>query len=169
MTGRRIAPALAVALAACSPPGGTLTPVAGPGVALVSTHGLPGDTARLSAGGVIADVTGAWSRSGVSLEVRYRAGATGARMQIAPTLTREGRMIAAAGAWDRTTAEPGNVMGRPLLAGSLAMRPAGRRTVAIEFEVASPPAPALASGNEVTVTVPMPGGARPVRFTLGPR
>ena len=51
---------MALALTACAAGGsGALEPIAGPGITLVATHGLPDDTARLSAGGVTADVTGA--------------------------------------------------------------------------------------------------------------
>ncbi len=144
---------------------GMLQPLADPGVLLVSTQGLPGDTARLAAGGVTADVTGAWSSSGPSVEVVYRGGAVPARVPVAPTLTWRGRTTSASHAWDTTAAVPGNAVGRPLLAGSLTIGRRERRRVQIEFSGAGD-GPTI--DDEVTVAVPMPDRARPVRFKLSP-
>ena len=154
MRGRRAYCAAALPLIACSSADhGQMMPVAGSGVELAKTRGLPDDTARLRGGGVTADVTGAWKATGRSVEVAYRAQGP-ARVRFA------GEGIT--GAWDRTEPEPGNVMGRPLLGGELALAPGRPRTVLVEYAAGDAPG----FGDEVVVPVPMPAGPAPVRFRL---
>ena len=159
---------LALALTACAAAErGALEPIAGPGITLVATHGLPDDTARLSARGVTADVTGAWSDQGESIEIIYRAGPAPATIAIDSSATWQERRAPASAAWDRTVAVAGNALGRPLLGTSgLHLTAGGRRIVQIEYGRATGGVrPVL--GDEVAIAVPMPGGAQPVRFRLG--
>lgn len=164
---RAIAPWLAVAsvVPACSQASrGSLSPVAGPGVTRTSTGGLPGDTARLSGGGVTADVTGRWSDRNETIEIRYRAGP--ATVRIAMQRVATGKARVATSAWDRTKPFPGNAIGRPLLdAAPLAIAAGGEAHVQVEFARGTR-AP-LSIGDEVTLAVPMPDGIRPVRFRVG--
>ena len=160
----RLAPLLA--LGACSPGGsGPLQPIAGPGVTLASTHGLPDDTARLTSGGVQADVTGRWSRENESVEIVYAASAP-ARITISSRSTWRGTAANASDAWDVTEKTPGNAIGVPLLDGKgLQLGSGDRRTVQIMF--ARPDRgerPRV--GDQVTISVPMPGGPESVRFRL---
>ena len=160
-------PCLAILLAAaCSEDGqGTLMPVAAPGLTLVSTQGQMNDTARLIADGVRADVTGAWSNTNESIEVAY-AVSKPATVPIGGASTWKGAAAPTSGAWDVSVEHPGNVRGRPLLEeGELRLKPDDRPTVLIFFDRSGERnRPAL--GDEVTITVPMPGGPRPVRFRL---
>ena len=159
---------LAAALVACSPPGrGVLEPVGGAGVTLVESHGIPDDTARLVEGGVTADVVGDWSARGESIEITYRASGSPASLAIASSSTWRDQAVPASAAWDRSGSHAGNVMGEPLLArGRLALA-AGRTTV-VQVEYDRPAGAARpAAGAELTITVPMPHGAQPVRFRLG--
>lgn len=123
----------AIALVACSPGGrGALEPVAGSGVTLASTHGLPNDTARLDAAGVRADVTGAWSKTGPSFEIVYRAGNAPVAIAMSTRVRWNGRSVAASATWDRTVPVPGSNMGRQLFkTDSLRIPANGRRTVLI--------------------------------------
>lgn len=165
---QRLLAAGTLALVACSPGGrGALEPVAGPGVALASTHGLPDDTARLEAGGVRADVTGIWANKGPSVEISYQAGDAPATVPMASSVRWKGLTAAATAAWDQTKPVPGNVMGRPLL-GTPGLRLAARerRTVLIVYDVpqgVDPPA----YGDELAIDVPLPGGPRPATFRAG--
>lgn len=162
-------PAAALACLGCSPGDrGMLQPVAADGVTLVSTHGLPDDTARLTGGGVVADVTGSWAGTGPSVEIVYRTGTAPATFAVAPKLTWKGIVTPASHAWDRTLPVPGNTLGRPLLdSGALSLEPGERRTVVVEFAMqAAPGVPTLE--DDVMVAVPMPDRARPVRFRLAP-
>ncbi len=144
--------------------GGSLSPVAGQGVALTSTEGLPADTARLSSGGVTADVVGHWSDQNETIEIRYRAGPAAVRITMRPGAAGDSR--SATSAWDRTKPFPGNAIGRPLLnAAPVVIAAGGEALVQIEFargEDAS-----LSIGDAVTLAVPMPGGARAVTFRAG--
>jgi hypothetical protein len=157
---------LAPTLLACSPGDrGSLDPAAGAGVALVSTHGLPNDTARLSTGGVIADVTGRWSEQGESIEIAYRGGATSSPITIRSTSTWNGQAARASGAWDRSLVVSGNTNGRPLPEGSTLQLVSGKQTtVQIEYDRTGGGGPNI--GDEVTITIPMPGEARLVRFRV---
>lgn len=163
-----LAPMLLVTLAACSGADhGVLEPKGGPGVTLVKTHGIPNDTARLSEGGVTADVTGAWSDQGESVEIRYRSASSPAAVPIMSTSTWNGTGAPASGAWDRTVAQPGNAMGKPLLgSGPLQLGRDDARTVQIEYDRMSH-GRGLRLGDEVVITVPMPHGAYPVQFRVG--
>lgn len=161
----RLAPLLL--LGACSPgERGALEPIAGPGVALASTRGLPDDTARLNGGGVRADVTGRWSNANESVEIAYTASSP-AVFRIASGSTWRGEAVPASNAWDVSTEEPGNAVGRPLLGGpGLRLAAGERRTVQLVFDrPGGDRRPAL--GDEVAITVPMPDGPVPVRFRLG--
>ncbi len=155
--------ALAV-LTACSPGNhGALQPEAAADITLVSTGGLPNDTARLSSGGVTADVTGLWSDQGESVEIRYRS-QTAADVPIASGSTWNGQSAPATAAWDRSAPEPGNALGRPLLgAGPLHLKPKATTIVQIEYDRQ---ASGLAIGDKVIILVPMPGGSRAVRFRV---
>lgn len=162
-------PIAALACLGCSPGDrGTLQPLADEGMTLVSTHGLPDDTARLTSGGVTADVTGRWADTGPSVEIVYQTAATPATLAVKPTLTWQRKAAPATAAWDRTTPVPGNTLGQPLLgAGALTLRPRERRTVVVEFAMPTGGASPTMK-DEVTVGVPMPDGTRPVRFRLAP-
>ncbi|KQM62178.1 MULTISPECIES: hypothetical protein [unclassified Sphingomonas] len=162
-----MAPLLAIAFVvpACSQASrGSLSPIGGPGVALTSTEGLPGDTARLSGGGVTADVTGRWSEQNETIEIRYRAGPAVVKVAMQPNAAGDARV--ATSAWDRTRPFPGNAIGRPLLhATPLAIAAGGEARVQIEFARGGD-AP-LTIGDTVTLAVPMPDGVYPVRFRAG--
>ena len=160
--------ALALSLPACAQSHrGTLNPVRAAGVELVSTHGLPDDTVRLSEGGITADVTGRWSDQGESIEIRYRAGPTPTRLPIVSASTWHGHSAPANAAWDRSAPEPGNAIGRPLLdAGTLDVAPGKPKLVQIEYGRTTPDGEGPTIGDEVIITVPMPGGARETRFRV---
>ncbi len=157
--------AIAVALPACSQTSrGSLSPVAGPGIVLTSTEGLPDDTARLSGGGVTADVTGRWSEQNETIEIRYRAGPAAVRIAMRPGAAGDVRV--ATSAWDRTKPFPGNAIGRPLLnVAPLAIAAGGEARVQIEFARGGDTP--LTIGDTVTLAVPMPDGVHPVRFRAG--
>ena len=158
---------LAVTLAACSEGDrGVLEPKRDEGIELVSTHGHPNDTARLQAGGITADVDGRWSNQGESIEIRYRSGNLPARIEMTAASTWNGQTAPATAAWDRTVPEPGNAIGRPLLdAGPLRLAAGETKLVQVQFDRAvDGDRPSI--GDEVTVTVPMPGGARATRFRV---
>jgi hypothetical protein len=157
--------AIAFILPACSQAyRGSLSPVAGPGVTLTSTEGLPGDTARLSGGGITADVTGRWSDRNETIEIRYRAGPAPVRIAVRSAAVGAGRV--ATSAWDLTKPFPGNAIGRPLLdEAPLVIAARGEARVQIEF--AHSKGPPLSIGDAVTLTVPMPDGPRPVSFRAG--
>jgi len=157
---------LAVAtLAACSPGGrGTLHPVASAGVELTSTHGLPDDTARLSAGDVTADVTGSWTNTNETVEVSYRAPVP-TRFPLNATSTWQGQAVRASAAWNRSAPAAGNAIGQPLLEqGRIEL--AGGATTTVQIEFARPGDDRPAIGDEVSIAVPMPGGARTVRLRV---
>ena len=149
----------------CSPADrGSLSPVAGPGVTLTSTRGQPQDTARLSGGGVTADVVGRWSDQSETIEIRYRAGP--APVRIAIRSGAGGTAPMATSAWDRSKPFPGNAIGRPLLdEAPLAIAARGEARVQIEF-ARSTGAP-LSVGDAVTLAVPMPDGPRLITFRAG--
>lgn len=158
---------VAVLVSACSSGDrGMLEPLPDPGIELISTHGLPDDTARLRAGGVTADVTGRWSDQGESVEIEYVSGPTPARIAVGSGATWNGETAPATAAWDLSTREPGNAIGRPLL-GQDPLRLAAneRKRVQIEFDRTEGKShPAM--GDEVAVTIPMPGGAHVTRFRI---
>lgn len=141
-----------------------LEPVARPGVALAATHGLPGDTARLETPAARADVTGAWSNTGQTIEIVYRAGDAPVTIVTTSGLRWNGHSVPASHAWHRTTPVSGNVMGQPLSnGGRLKLAAHHRRVVLIEYQATSlEDLPGL--GNEVTADVPMPDGPHPVTF-----
>jgi hypothetical protein len=157
--------ALLLLLTGCSSASrGSLSPVAESGVTLVSTEGLPDDTARLSGSGVTADVTGRWSQQNETIEIRYRAGAVPVRIAIRGGAT--GIARPATSAWDRTKPFPGNAIGRPLLdEAPLTIAANGEARVQIEFARANDTP--LSIGDRVTLAVPMPDGARAVTFRAG--
>ncbi len=161
----RFAILAAATLAACSPGGrGTLQPIARAGVELTSTHGLPDDTARLSAGDVTADVTGSWTNTNETVEVSYRAPVP-TRFPLNATSTWQGQAVQASAAWDRSAPAAGNAIGHPLLdQGRIELAGGATTTVQIEFARSSDDRPA--TGDEVSIAVPMPGGARTVRFRV---
>lgn len=166
--GTALSVALAAALLACSGADrGMLEPAGGPNVVLVKTHGLPGDTARLTASGTTADVTGSWSTTGESIEIVYRTSATPTTISPASTVAWQGQVTPASHLWDRTRREPGNALGRPLSAATpLRLAANDRRTVVIEYDrVSAGDHPRR--GDRVTIAVPVPGGSRPVGFRLG--
>ena len=161
----RIAILAAATLAACSPGNrGTLQPVASAGVELTSTHGLPDDTARLSAGDVTADVTGSWTNTNETVEVSYRAPVP-TRFPLNATSTWRGQAVRASAAWNRSAPAAGNAIGQPLLdQGRIELAGGATATVQIEFARSGDDRPAI--GDEVSIAVPMPGGARTVRFRV---
>lgn len=66
---------LLMALLACSSGShGVLEPLGGPGGTITSTHGHANDTARLSDGGVTADIIDSWGVKVESLDVTYLRG-----------------------------------------------------------------------------------------------
>lgn len=154
----------AVFLTGCSPANrGGLSPVAGPGVTLISTEGMPGDTARLSGRGVTADVTGRWSKRNETSEIRYRAGPEAVRIAMRPGAV--GGSRPATSAWDRTKPFPGNAIGRPLLdEAPLTIAANGEARVQIEFARGN--GTPLSIGDMVTLAVPMPDGPRAVTFRV---
>lgn len=167
--GWKLLPWLATAavLAGCAPEHrGALEPIAGPGVVLVSAHGLPHDAVRLSGGGVTANVTGRWSDEGESVEVEYRSGPTPVRVAIASVSFLDGRVARATAAWDRSAPVPGNAIGRPLPAnGALDVRPGERKLVQIKYgRPSTGDRPVI--GDVVSITIPMPGRAHAVRFRV---
>lgn len=166
--GTAVGVAFAAALLACSPGDrGALEPVGGPNVALVDTHGLPGDTARLVAGGTTADVTGAWSKTRETIEIAYRTGAMPATIALTSAVRWQGQATPASHRWDRTTRDPGNALGRPLPAAMpLRLRANDRRVVVIEYDRV-PAGVGPAQGDRLTIAVPLPGGGIPVDFRLG--
>ncbi len=162
---------MGLALAACSPGDrGVLQPIASPGVEPVSTHGLPGDTARVAVGDVTADVTGSWSNANETVEVVYRA-RTPIGFPFVATSTWRGQALPASAAWDRSVPAAGNAVGRPLLStGSNTGRIelTGKTTTIVQIEFARSGDPRPGSGDEVAIAIPMPQGARTVRFRVAP-
>ena len=152
-------------LAACSPrTRGVLQPVASAGVETVSTHGLPGDTARLSVGGVTADITGSWNDANETVVVAYLSDVP-VTLLLASTATWRGQTAPASGAWDTSAPAPGNAVGLPLLNNKqIALATGAATKIQIEYARTGDPRPA--TGDEVVVTIPMPQGARAVRFRL---
>ena len=142
-----------------------MEPVAGRDVVLLSTQGQPNDTARLSAPGLTADVTGSWARRTETLEIVYAA-SSATTIPIASSSTWKAQRAVANHAWDISVEEPGNAIGRPLLGTpGLTLGPGDRHTVQIEYDRPEEgDRPDI--GDEVTITVPMPGRALPVRFRL---
>jgi len=161
----KLAILVAAMLAACSPGGrGTLEPIASAGVELTSTHGLPDDTARLSAGDVTADVTGSWTNTNETVEVSYRAPVP-TRFPLNATSTWRGQAVRASAAWNRSAPAAGNAIGQPLLdRGRIEL--AGGATATVQIEFARPGDNRPAIGDEVSIAVPLPGGARTVRFRV---
>ena len=123
-------------------------------------------TAHLAVAEFSADANGYWNDGGESLEVVYHAGRSPVTIPITSSSTWKSHVIAANHAWDQTREEPGNVMGKPLLgAGVLRLRANETRKVSLQYDRPSLPdhaRPAL--DDELTLTVPMPGGPVPVRF-----
>ncbi|MFL0588317.1 hypothetical protein ACH0BU_16990 [Sphingomonas olei] len=149
-----------------------MQPVAGSQVETVWTRGLPDDTTRQSGDGVTADVSRSWSNANETMEVVYRARLP-SKFSLAATATWQGEAVPASAAWDQSAstssaaAKPttGNALGRPLLdrrrldvAGGMAS------TVQIVFARAGDHRPAI--GDQVAIAVPMPHGARIVRFRV---
>lgn len=161
----RFAILLAATLVACSPGGrGTLQPVASAGVELTSTHGLPDDTARVSAGDVTADITGSWTNTNETVDVSYRAPVP-TRFPLNATSTWQGQAVRASAAWNRSASAAGNAIGQPLLdQGRIELAGGEKATLQIEFARSGDDRPAI--GDEVSIAVPMPGGARIVRFRV---
>ncbi|WP_347093462.1 hypothetical protein [Sphingomonas parapaucimobilis] len=141
-----------------------LEPIAGAGVDTVSTHGLPGDTARVSVGGVTADVTGSWNYANETVVIAYRAD-TPADFPLISTATWQGHIAPVSDAWDTSAPSPGNAVGRPLLdQGRITLVAGARKQIQMEYARPGQPRPAI--GDELIVTVPMPQGARAVRFRI---
>ena len=157
---------LAIVLVACSPDDrGRLEPISGPDVTLVSTHGIPEDTARLSVGGVVADVTGLWSNQNESVDIVYKATASAVVVPISSASTWNAAAAPATQAEDVTERKKGDLHGRKVLGGDLRLMPGESRTVEIIYDRPGEGARPR-YGDEVTITVPMPGRAVPIRFRL---
>lgn len=167
LTRKMTAPALCLALlaVACSSGDhGPLQPTAGSGVALRSTRGLPNDTARVAGGGISADVVGSWSADTVIAEITYRSAAAPAALRIDTRIRRAADEVPATSAWDRTVPQPGNAIGRPLLATRrLDLAPRDRRIVQIEY-LRPPKLARFAGGERIRMLVPLPGGQVEVAF-----
>ena len=167
MTLRALVGLFIAGVAGCSPTSrrGTLMPVGSAGISLVSTHGLPNDTARLDSAGTTVDVTGRWSDQGETLEMRYRSAHVPASLQVASTSTWKGHAAAASAAWDRSVGEPGNAIGRPLLgAGTLQLAQDQAKLIQIEYN--RPGLTGRAIGDEISFGVPTPEGSRSVSFRV---
>ena len=158
--------ALAATLTACTFGHGPLKPIAGPGVTLVSTHGLPNDTARLNAGGVTADVIGDWGARGEGVEVQYRSGPAASRIEMQFRFSWKGAVAPATAAHDVTKPEAVDPGGRLLIAGSvLSLPPGAHRSIDVNYD-RKPSGDHPKIGDEIAVAIPMPGGARTVRFRV---